>query len=293
LFFLEGEGENLEIVTKIAPIILALIMLGLGLGLKLEDFGRVLKTPKDFIVGFISQLIILPIVAYILILIFRAPPEIAIGVMIIAAAPGGVTSNIMTKFADGDVALSISLTAVISLLSIITVPLIIFTSADFLGITEMSQNISMTGIALKMFLVVTVPVILGMIIRKVAENFIASKVGIFNKLNIVLFVIFFFAAFYEERENLVSFIMQAGLITLILNVSMMIIAYYIAKAFTSGVKQMRCIALECGLQNGTLAIFVSTQIFGTDILYAIPTAAYALIMYITGFIFIFILRKSN
>ncbi len=283
----------MEIVTKIAPIILALIMLGLGLGLKLEDFGRVLKTPKDFIVGFISQLIILPIVAYILILIFRAPPEIAIGVMIIAAAPGGVTSNIMTKFADGDVALSISLTAVISLLSIITVPLIIFTSADFLGITEMSQNISMTGIALKMFLVVTVPVILGMIIRKVAENFIASKVGIFNKLNIVLFVIFFFAAFYEERENLVSFIMQAGLITLILNVSMMIIAYYIAKAFTSGVKQMRCIALECGLQNGTLAIFVSTQIFGTDILYAIPTAAYALIMYITGFIFIFILRKFN
>ena len=268
----------MEIVTKIAPIILALIMLGLGLGLKLEDFGRVLKTPKDFIVGFISQLIILPIVAYVLILIFRAPPEIAIGVMIIAAAPGGVTSNIMTKFADGDVALSISLTAIISLLSIITVPLIIFTSADFLGI---------------MFLVVTVPVILGMINRKVAENFITSKVGIFNKLNIVLFVIFFFAAFYEEKENLISFIMQAGLITLILNVSMLVIAYYIAKAFTSGIKQMRCIALECGLQNGTLAIFVSTQIFGTDILYAIPTAAYALIMYITGFIFIFILRKSN
>ena len=283
----------MEIVTKIAPIILALIMLGLGLGLKLEDFGRVLKTPKDFIVGFISQLIILPIVAYLLILIFRAPPEIAIGVMIIAAAPGGVTSNIMTKFADGDVALSISLTAIISLLSIITVPLIIFTSAGLLGITEISQNISMTGIALKMFLVVTVPVILGMIIRKVAENFIASKVGIFNKLNIVLFIIFFFAAFYEEKENLISFIMQAGLITLILNVTMMVIAYYIAKVFTSGVKQMRCIALECGLQNGTLAIFVSTQIFGTDILYAIPTAAYALIMYITGFIFIFILRKSN
>jgi len=283
----------LEIVTKIAPIILALIMLGLGLGLKLEDFGRVLKAPKDFIVGFISQLIILPIVAYALILIFRAPPEIAIGVMIIAAAPGGVTSNIMTKFADGDVALSISLTAIISLLSIITVPFIIFTSADFLGITEFSQNISMTGIALKMFLVVTVPVILGMIIRKFAENFVASKVGIFNKLNIVLFVIFFFAAFYEEKENLISFIMQAGLITLTLNVSMMVIAYYIAKAFTSGIKQMRCIALECGLQNGTLAIFVSTQIFGTDILYAIPTAAYALIMYITGFIFITILRKSN
>ncbi|BCV05846.1 MAG: hypothetical protein CM15mV118_430 [uncultured marine virus] len=185
------------------------------------------------------------------------------------------------------------LTAVISLLSIITVPLIIFTSADMLGITEVSQNISMTGIALKMFLVVTVPVILGMIIRKFAENFISSKVEIFNKLNIVLFIVFFVAAFYEERENILSFIKQAGLIALILNISMMVIAYYIAKAFASGVKQMKCIALECGLQNGTLALFVSTQIFGTDILYALPTGAYALIMYITGFIFIYFLRKSN
>ena len=158
-------------------------MLGLGLGLKLEDFTRVLKTPKDFIVGFISQLIILPLVAYLLIIILKTPPEIAIGVMIIAAAPGGVTSNIMTKFADGDVALSISLTAIISLLSIITVPFIIFTSADLFGITNITENISMTGIALKMFLVVTVPVILGMIIRKFAENFVASKGEIFNKLN--------------------------------------------------------------------------------------------------------------
>ena len=283
----------MEIVTKIAPIILALIMLGLGLGLKVEDFTRVLKTPKDFIVGFISQLIILPIVAYLLIIILRTPPEIAIGVMIIAAAPGGVTSNILTKFANGDVALSISLTAIISLISIITVPLIIFTSADLFGITNISENISMIGIALKMFLVVTVPVILGMIIRKFAENFVVSKANIFDKLNIILFAIFFVAAFYEERENFINFLKQAGLITLILNITMMIIAYYLAKAFASGIKQMKCIALECGLQNGTLAIFVSTQIFGTDILYVTPTAAYALIMYLTGFIFVFLLRRST
>jgi BASS family bile acid:Na+ symporter len=282
-----------EIVTKITPIILALIMLGLGLGLKFEDFTRVLKTPKDFIVGFISQLIILPIVAYLLIIILKTPPEIAIGVMIIAAAPGGVTSNVMTKFADGDVALSISLTAIISLLSIITVPFIIFTSADLFGITNIAENISMIGIAFKMFLVVTVPVILGMIIRKFAESFVASKVEIFNKLNIILFAVFFFAAFYEERENLINLLKQAGLIALILNVTMMIIAYYLAKIFASGVKQLKCIALECGLQNGTLALFVSTQIFGSDILYAIPTGAYALIMYITGFTFVFLLRRST
>ena len=226
----------MEVVTKIAPIILALIMLGLGLGLKLEDFKRVFKAPKDFIVGFVCQLVILPLVAYLLIKILQTPPEIAIGVMIIASAPGGVTSNIMTKFADGDVALSISLTAIISLISIITVPVIIFSSAGLLGITEISQNISMTGIALKMFLVVTVPVILGMIIRKFAQNFVSSKLNIFNNLNILLFIVFFIAAFYEERENIVSFIRDAGLITLILNVTMIVIAYYLAKIFATGVK---------------------------------------------------------
>ena len=282
----------MEIVTKIAPIILALIMLGLGLGLKIDDFTRILKTPRDFFVGFFSQLIILPLVAYLLIIILKVPPEIAIGVMIIAAAPGGVTSNILTKFANGDVALSISLTAVISLISIITVPLVIFTSADLFGITDISQNISITGIALKMFLVVTVPVILGMIIRKFAENFVNSKIQIFEKLNIILFVIFFIAAFYEERESFIDFLIQAGLITFILNITMMIVAYYLGKTFASGIKQQKCIALECGLQNGTLAIFVSTQIFGADIVYITPTAAYALIMYITGFIFVFLLKNK-
>ena len=282
----------MEIVTKIAPIILTLIMFGLGLSLKIDDFVRVLKTPRDFFVGFVSQLIILPLIAYLLIIILKTPPEIAIGVMIIAAAPGGVTSNILTKFANGDVALSITLTAVISLISIITVPIIIFTSADIFGIKNISQNISMTSIALKMFLVVTMPVILGMIIRKLAEKFVVSRIKIFEKLNLILFIIFFIAAFYEERESFISILIQAGLITLILNVTMMIVAYYLGKTFASGVKQQKCIALECGLQNGTLAIFVSTQMFGSDIIYITPTAAYALIMYITGFIFVLLLKNK-
>ena len=282
----------MEVVTKIAPIILALIMFGLGLGLKVEDFTRVLKTPKDFIIGLISQLIILPIVAYLLIILLKTPPVLAIGVMIIAAAPGGVTSNILTKFANGDVALSITLTAIISLISIITVPLIIFSSADLFGITNISQNISMIGIALKMFLVVTVPVILGMIIRKFAENFVNSKIQLFEKLNLILFIIFFIAAFYEEKESFINFLMQAGFITLSLNITMMIIAYYLGKTFGSGIKQQKCIALECGLQNGTLAIFVSTQLFGADIVYITPTAAYALIMYVTGITFVFLLKNK-
>ena len=281
----------MEIVTKIAPICLALIMLGLGLGLSAKDFTRILRAPKDFIVGFFSQLLILPIVALVIALILDLPTAIAIGLMIVAAAPGGVTSNVLTKFANGDVALSISLTAVTSLLSIISVPFIVINSANFFGVS-ITTNISMTGIALKMALVVTVPVIIGMIIRGLAVNFISSKINIVNKITGWLFIIVFAAIWIEEKDNIFDYLAQAGLAVLILNISMMIIAFFIAKKFVSGVPQQKCIALECGLQNGTLAVFVSTLIFD-EIAYFVPTAAYALIMYITGFIFIYILRKSN
>jgi len=280
-----------EIVTKIAPICLALIMLGLGLGLSVKDFTRVLSAPKDFFVGFFSQLVILPIVALAIAIILDLSTPIAVGLMIIAAAPGGVTSNVLTKFAEGDVALSISLTAVISLISIISVPFIVINSAEFLGLV-ISKDISITGIALKMALVVTVPVIIGMIIRAFAENFISSKINIINKLTGWLFVIVFAAIWIEEKDNILNYLAQAGLAVLILNVSMMMLAYFIAKKFVSGIAQQKCIALECGLQNGTLAVFVATLMFD-DLTYMIPTAAYALIMYITGFIFIYILRKSN
>ncbi|MDC3049608.1 bile acid:sodium symporter family protein [Candidatus Pelagibacter sp.] len=282
----------MEIVTKIAPIALALIMLGLGLGLSTRDFLRVINNPKDFTVGIICQLILLPIVAYILLLILRLPVELALGLMIIAAAPGGVTSNVLTKFANGDVALSISLTAIGSLISIFSVPFIVFSSAKLLGVTDLSSDITMTGIALKMALVVTVPVILGMIIRRFAENFISSNINIVNRITGILFIVVFAAIWIEERENIISYLGQAGLAVLILNVVMMTLAFYIAKGFATGIPQRKCISLECGLQNGTLAVFVATQIFN-DVAYMVPTAAYALIMYITGFIFIYILKNSN
>jgi len=281
----------MEIVTKIAPIALALIMLGLGLGLTTQDFTRVLKNPKDFLIGFVSQLIILPIVAFALIKVLGTSPEIALGVMIIAAAPGGITSNVLTKFAKGDVALSVSLTAIISIISIITVPLIVFTSADLLGVSFANENINIMGTALKMTLVVAVPVILGMIIRKFAENFISSKISFIDKVTGILFLIVFIAIWIEEGANITTYLAQAGLLVLTLNIAMMIIAYYLAKTFTSGIEQIKCISLECGLQNGTLAVFVATEI-SNEIVYMIPTAAYALIMYITGFIFIYFLRNK-
>ena len=282
----------MEVVTKIAPIALALIMLALGLGLTGQDFLRVAKQPKDFLVGLICQLILLPIIAFLLLKIFNLPLEIALGVMIIAAAPGGVTSNVLTKFANGDVALSISLTAIISLISIISVPFIVFKSAELLEVTEISKEISMIGISMKMFLVVTLPVIIGMLIRKFATNFVMSKSQLIERISVFLFVIVFAAIWVEEWENIMGYIKQAGLITLVLNIVMMFVGYYVAKFLASGVSQRKSISLECGLQNGTLAVFVASQLF-TEITYLIPTATYAIVMFLTSIIYVFIVRKIN
>ena len=280
----------MEIVTKIAPICLALIMLGLGMSLTIQDFLRVLKNPKDFLVGFICQMLLLPIIAFVLIKLLNTPLELALGVMLIAAAPGGVTSNVLTKFANGDVALSISLTAIISLISIISVPFILFASIDLLEINYVAGDISMVGISLKMFFVVTVPVIIGMVIKSFATNFINKNVVIIQRISITLFILVFVAIYIEEWDNIISFINKAGLIALILNVVMMIVGFYIAKFFTTGVAQQRCISIECGLQNGTLAVFVGTQLFD-EIIYMIPTAAYALVMMATSVLFIYVVKK--
>ena len=280
----------MEVVTTLAPIALALIMLALGLGLSVDDFSRVLRQPKDFLIGLLCQLILLPIIAFILVKIYNPPIELALGVMIIAAAPGGVTSNVLTKFANGDVALSISLTAIISLISIISVPLIIFQSADLLGVTGFNENISMVGIAMKMFLVVTVPVILGMLIRKFATNFIVSKTQTIQRISIGLFVLVFISIWVEEWDKVISFITRAGIIALTLNIAMMLVGFYVAKSLIKGMAQRKCISLECGLQNGTLAVFVATQLVD-DIVYLVPTAAYALIMFVTSILFVFIVRN--
>jgi len=312
----------MEIATKIAPLGLALIMLGLGLSLTIQDFIRVVKIPKDFLVGFISQLVLLPIVAFSIALLLNLSAELAVGLMLIACSPGGVTSNVITKFADGDVALSVSLTAVVSLISIISVPFIMFASINFFEI-EIVKEISMTGVALKMFLVVSVPVIIGMtfrhfsnekpslkgfilaivfffpaaigmIIGYFSKGYIAKNDLLFQRISVVIFALVFAAVYIEEWDNISTYFAQAGLPTLLLNVSMMILGFYIAKYFASGVAQQKCISIECGLQNGTLALFVGTQMFGESITtFIIPAAAYALIMVMTSVIFVFILRKNT
>ena len=282
----------MNIVTDvILPLALAFIMFVLGLGLTGADFLRVIKQPRDFFVGAFSQIILLPIIAFILVKIWPIAPELAIGVMIIAAAPGGVTSNLLTSFAKGDVALSISLTAIISLLCVITIPFIVLTSIELLGGSNITQDISLFSMSRDMFLIVTVPVILGMLLRKFSSSVALKLEPISKKVSIILFVIVLLGAIAAERENVISYFAQAGLITLILNVVMMVVAYYVAQFLASGTKQKKCITIECGLQNGTLAIFVATSIFDGGI-YVIPAATYSLIMFATSLIFVFLVRKT-
>jgi len=281
------------IITDIfLPLALAFIMFALGLGLTGRDFLRVIKQPRDFFVGAFSQIILLPIIAFILVSIWPIAPELAIGVMIIAAAPGGVTSNILTSFAKGDVALSISLTAIISLVSVITIPFIVLTSVGLLSNTNVTEDISLISMSRDMFLIVTVPVILGMLFKRFASGIALKFEPIAKKVSTGLFVLVLLGAIAKQREHIIPYFAQAGLITLVLNIIMMIVAYYLAQLLASGVKQKKCITIECGLQNGTLAIVAATLIGGEESLLVIPAATYSLIMFATSLIFVYLVRKT-
>ena len=278
------------VTDVILPLALAFIMFTLGLGLSISDFSNVFKKPKNFLVGLVSQLIFLPIVGLVLVIIWPLPTEIAIGVMLIAAAPGGVTSNILTFFAKGDVALSVSLTAVMSLLSAVSVPIVLAISIGLIGDSSLPESISLTGIALSMFLIVTLPVLLGMGVRSFLNSLTLKIEKSARFISTLLFVLVLLGAILAERENVVSYFAQTGLVVLTLNILMMLIAFYWSGFFGTGISQKKAIAIECGLQNGTLAIFVGTTVFGGG-LYIIPAATYSLIMYLTSLIFIYYIKN--
>jgi len=280
------------IVTDvILPMALAFIMFSLGLGLTLDDFSRVVKQPRDFIIGALSQIILLPLVAFLLVSVWPLSPEIAVGVMIIAAAPGGVTSNILTSFARGDVALSISLTAVISLLSVITIPFIVVYSYNHFFEGTIGEDLSIAKTAASVFVIVTVPVVAGLGIRHFSSSFAIRVETAARKISTILFVLVLVGAIAKERENIAEYFAQAGLVTLVLNVGMMVLAYVIARRLASGVQQRIAISIECGLQNGTLAITVAVVFFGGGA-FVIPAATYSLIMFATSLLFILFLRQK-
>ena len=280
------------VTDVVLPLALAFIMLALGLGLTVDDFVRVARRPRDFAVGAMSQIIVLPVVAFLLASVWPMAPELALGLMIIAAAPGGVTSNLLTSFARGDVALSISLTAVISLLSVITVPfVVVFAYGHFIGEQAM-QDVTVADTAISVFLIVTVPVVIGLLVRRFAEGFALRIEPAARALSAVLFVLVLAGAIYQERNNLADYYAQAGLATLALNLLMMAIAYLLARWFATGAKQRTAIAIECGLQNGTLAIAIAVLLFGGG-LATVPAATYSLTMFATALIYVAILRKTQ
>ena len=275
------------ITDVILPLSLAFIMFSLGLGLSVNDFTRVFFKPRDFLIGLFFQIIVLPIVAIILVLFWPLSPELAIGVMILAAAPGGVTSNVLTSYAKGNIALSISLTAINSILCVITVPIILITSLSILGYGSLNEEQSLFSVALQMFLIVTIPVILGVLLSSLLSSF--EKLA--KNISILLFVLVLIGAIISQRENVVSYFAQAGLIMLILNIIMMIIVYLLSRPFKASKETFRCWLMEVGLQNGTLAIVVANTFFASTV-YLIPAAIYSLIMYATALPLIYFLRRN-
>jgi len=285
--------ENGNIITQIfLPLSLAFIMFSVGLELAIEDFKRVAVQPKDFIVGAFSQLILLPLVAFALLSVWSIEPALAVGVMIIAACPGGVTSNLMTYLARGDTALSVSLTAIISLLAVVTLPLIVSYSIIHFMDAATAPTLSIKNTVIGVFAITTVPVIIGMVVNRYAPAFARRFDRIARIISSVLVVVIIIGAIAAERANVADYIKQAGPVTLSLNLIMMALALFIAKVGRLGDRQKTAITLECGLQNGTLAIFVAATLIGSKTM-MVPGAIYSLLMFPTAIVYVFIVMRRR
>ena len=285
--------ENGNAITQIfLPVSLAFIMFSVGLELAVKDFKRVGVQPKDFVIGALSQMVLLPLVAFGLLSFWTIEPALAVGVMIIAACPGGVTSNLMTYLARGDTALSVSMTAIISLLAVVTLPFIVsFSIAHFMDAAT-APELSIGKTVLGVFAITTVPVIIGMVVKRYAPVFAQKFERIARIVASVLFIVIIAGAILAEKENIVDYFMQAGPVTLSLNLIMMALALTIARMSRLGVPQQTAITLECGLQNGTLAIFVALTLIGSTTM-MIPGAIYSLLMFPTALAYLFIVIRRR
>jgi BASS family bile acid:Na+ symporter len=282
------------LINIVLPLSLAIIMLSLGIGLSLADFLRVAKRPRAFGVGALAQVVLLPLVAYGIVRLFALPPEIAVGVMLIALCPGGVTSNILSKLARGDVALSVSLTAVISLLSILTVPVLAaWTVRHFLG--EAAPDVSVTGLALAMFLITTLPVLLGLGIRHFAERAADRIEPVLSALATGLFVLIVLAALAGNWSLFVENLAALGPALIVMNAGLMVLGLAIAALAGLGRTESRTISIETGIQNATLGITLAALISGQSEGFsaiALPSAVYGITMYLVALPFLAWFRNS-
>lgn len=282
-------GVTTEILL---PLALFIIMATLGLGLRVQDFRRIATQPRDVLAGLASQMLLLPAVAFAIATLWAPAPALAVGLMVIAAAPGGVTSNLLTRFAGGDVALSVALTAMTSLAAMVSVPLVVLLSLRHFAGAEAAQDLSMGSVALRMFGIVVVPVVLGMALRAARPMLAARWLPAAEIVSGVLFAVVVAVAIWTERANMAAYFAAAGLAALALNVTMMAIAFRGSALLGCARPQRIALSLECGLQNSTLAIAVVAAL-GLDAAFAVPAAIYSLLMFATALGFVALARRGH
>ena len=281
-----------SLITVFLPLALAIIMFSLGLGLTLDDFRRVVARPKAFAIGAFAQLILIPVVAYVLIILFRLPSELAVGMMILALCPGGVTANLLTKLAGGEVALSISLTGIISLVAVFSVPVLTaFFASHFMGLDAPVINVTSLGVS--MFLITLVPVAAGIAIRRLAEGFALKLDAIVSRLAVVLFVVVVVGALAANWRIFLDNITILGPALIILNIILLGAGIFFGRIFGLSRPEAKAISLETGVQNATLGITVGSLIVEQVSAlppFSLPSAVYGITMYLVSIPFVFWLR---
>lgn len=273
------------------PLALAFIMIGMGLSLTIDDFKRVVRYPKAVVIGLICQLLVLPLVGFLLISYFDVNGAMAVGVMILAACPGGATSNLISHLAKGDTALSISLTAVTSLITVVTIPLIVNYSIVHFG-EEGSVLLPLGRTIAQIFVITLIPVSIGMMIHRKRPHFALRADRPVRIMSAVFLAMIIVAAIVKERENLVTFFKQIGPAMLTLNLFMLAMGYVVARLFLLPARQQVTISIETGIQNGTLGIFVAATLLKNSAM-TIPSAIYSLIMFMTAALIIYVGLRSS
>ncbi len=282
------------IITQIfLPISLAIIMFGMGLTLVVGDFGRLFTYPKAVIVGLCNQLIFLPLIGFSIILLFDLSSSMAIGIMILALCPGGPTSNLITQVARGNIGLSVTLTALASLITVFTIPIILSKAITyFTGETGVVIELPIVQTMLQILIITVIPVSIGMVIRKKNEGFALRMEKPMRTASTVLFVIIFLLVMIANKDLIVEAMKEVGLATLLLNLSTMALGYITERAFRIKGKSQISITIESGIQNGTLAFVIATTILN-NVEMGLPTGAYSIWMFITGGILMWRLGVSK
>ncbi len=282
-----------DILTKvILPISLFLIMFGMGLSLKAADFQNVFKAPKAVAIGLGGQMLLLPFAALVVALVLQLPPEIAVGLMIIALAPGGATSNMFSYLAKGDVSLSISLTAIVSLVTPFTMPLMVALSMGFFMDSQTEFSLPIIETIVQLLLITLVPVALGMFVLYRWQELANRMEKFFKWFSVLFLALIIVLILLKNRDNLYDFFIQAGPAAILLNAVVLIMGYQLAKIAKLGQAQATAIGFEVGIQNGTLALLVAGTLIGNETM-MIPAVSYALIMFFSGGLFAWWINRNK